>query len=359
MKIQKTENTFQQIFIFFLSFLSCILFFTIVYCSGGTAFVFPHLFYFSIAFASLYGNWFNALFTPIFSATLLFPKWMPAYIEHNIIQSHIGWFFRSLIFILVAIIIKVISDSIRKKEYINAIKSKQMLLFQEAAFKGILNLAEASDPETTGRHLERLSSYVAVLLEDMQINPIEKENIISAIPFHDIGKVGIPDNILQKPGKLTDAEFEIVKQHPVIGGEIFDNIEKSIIEEDLRQMITTAKELIYFHHERPDGKGYPLGLKGEEIPFAAKVAALCDVYDALSSKRPYKEPIPHEQCVEIIKAGRGTQFDEKIVDHFLNVHEKFKKIAENLKDEEISAPQKMLESIDTIRKNKNKIGNTS
>jgi putative two-component system response regulator len=358
MKVQKLEKP-KQIFVFIISFLSCILFSAIVYYSGGTAFAFPHLFYFSISFSSLYGNWFNALFTPIFSAILLSPKWMPAYVSQHIMQSNIGWLFRSLIFVLAAIIIKVISNSIQKKEYLNTIKSKQMLRFQEAAFKGILNLAESADPDTTGRHLERLSSYAAVLLEDMKINPTEKENIISAIPFHDIGKVGIPNNILQKPGKLTDAEFEIVKQHPIIGGEIFENIERSIIEEDLRQMIKTVKELIYFHHERPDGKGYPLGLKGDEIPFAAKVAALCDVYDALSSKRPYKDPIPHEQCVEIIKAGRGTQFDEKIVDQFLNVHEKFKEIAENLKDEGISAPQKILESIDTIRKNKNKINDAS
>lgn len=326
----------KQLYIFILSIFSCILFYTIVFYTGGTIFPFPHLFYFAIIFASFFGNWCTALFTAVFSSVLMSYWFMPLNIAQNIRQDHFDWLFRTAMFVFVAVIVKISADSIRnkKKQYVKT--SKQIINFQQATFNGILNLAEARDPETTGKHLERLSRYASTLLENMKISPAEKQNIISTIAFHDIGKIAIPDHILQKPEKLTASEFEIIKQHTVIGGSILHEIEKSLtFEEHLYQMIKTARELAYFHHERPDGTGYPLGLKGSQIPFAAKVTAICDVYDALSSKRPYKNPIPHEKCIEIIKAGRGTQFDEEVVDQFLTIHHKFKYIAKTFKDEKI------------------------
>ncbi|WZL74057.1 HD domain-containing phosphohydrolase [Clostridiaceae bacterium 35-E11] len=358
----KDIKKMKQIHIFVAAFISCLLFYGIVFWTGGTIYPFPHLFYLTIVFASFYGNWFITLFTAGFASILMSYWLMPIQIEDYMLQDHFSWLFRTMMFLFVAVITKLSADFIRNQRRIAMENSEQIIAFQKATFNGILNLAEARDPETTGQHLERLSYFAKILLENIPIPSAEKTHIISTIAFHDIGKIAIPDEILQKPGKLTDLEFEVIKDHAVIGGELLRRIEESLTDEDdLHEMIKTARELTYFHHERPDGKGYPLGLKGDEIPFAAKVTALCDVYDALTSKRPYKGPIPHDQCVKIIQQGRGTQFDAEIVDQFMAVHCKFKEIAETFKDGSILLEKNIFLHTDEIIKNKKmkKVNKTS
>ncbi|MFZ5967504.1 MAG: HD-GYP domain-containing protein [Bacillota bacterium] len=329
------KRNFYQVGVFIVSVLMSVIFYKVVYFTGGTTQPYPHFFYFVILFASMFGSWFTSLFTAILSSFFMSYWMMPLSVAEQTTQSHFGWTFRSFMFIVVAVFVKITTDSIRKNQDMLIKKTHQLNLFQHSAFNAMLNLAETKDPDTTGKHLERLAHYAEILLNQLDISQEMKQDIIQSIAFHDIGKVAIPDYILQKPGKLTFEEFEIMKKHTIIGGNILQSIEESIIDEeqDLRQMLQTARELTFYHHERPDGTGYPFGLKNHEIPLAAKITALCDVYDALSTKRPYKEPFPHDMCVQIIKEGRGTQFDEEVVDCFLAVEQEFKFIAEKLKDE--------------------------
>jgi len=150
-----------------------------------------------------------------------------------------------------------------------------------------------------------------------------------AAPLHDVGKISISDSVLLKPGKLTDDEFAIMKTHTTLGGAmiklmIYDN--ESDDEEDDRYL-TCCHEIAMCHHERWDGKGYPNGLSGESIPLPARILSLVDVYDALVSERVYKAAMPHEQAVSIICEGSGTQFDEKVVEAFKLVLDKFNEYA--------------------------------
>lgn len=142
--------------------------------------------------------------------------------------------------------------------------------------------------------------------------------------LHDIGKVGVPDSILLKPGRLTSEEFEIVKRHTVIGSDVLMAAAKILGE---APFIAYAQQIIEFHHEKWDGSGYPHGLEGEEIPFIARVMTVADVYDALVTERPYKKPVSHEEAVAVISEGAGKHFDPRLVDAFLACADEFKCIS--------------------------------
>lgn len=314
----------------------CSICYGIVYYTGGTTFPYPHLFYFPIILAAQFGNWKVVMLTSLLSSLLMSYWGMPLHVEAGIKQAHFSWIFRSSMYIAVSIIVKLNTDKIRKRNLMLMNKSKNLMTIQQSVFIGILNMAEFRDSETTGKHLERLSYYAEILLGNMEVPQKLKDSIVFYIGFHDIGKVAIPDSILLKPGRLTQEEFEIIKEHTIIGGRIIENIERSIPidEKETLEMIKIAKEIAYNHHERYDGKGYPYGLYGDDIPFAARITSLCDVYDALTSERPYKEAMSHEEAVEIIKAGKGTQFDPQIVDVFLAVHSEFNNIYQTLQAED-------------------------
>jgi len=190
---------------------------------------------------------------------------------------------------------------------------------QEELILALAKLAEYRSDET-GFHLERVQRYCRILAMDLcencpelQIHIQFAEEIARVSPLHDIGKVAIPDNILHKPGKLTDAEFEIMKTHAAIGGQIL----KDIYAKNGSPYLKVAYEVAMYHHERFNGKGYPQGLKGEEIPIAARIMALADIYDAMATKRCYKKPFPHEVIKKIILEERGQQLDPIVVDAFL------------------------------------------
>jgi response regulator RpfG family c-di-GMP phosphodiesterase len=158
------------------------------------------------------------------------------------------------------------------------------------------------------------------------------ELLANLAPIHDIGKVGVPDRLLRKPGPLTAEEYAEMRMHPVYGRDVIARAQErvGIGDEDL---IRLAKEIVYSHHERWDGMGYPLGLAGDAIPVAGRLIALVDVYDALVSERVYKRGWPHEEVVELILAGRGTQFDPDVVDAFLRVREEWRRISIEFADE--------------------------
>ena len=209
----------------------------------------------------------------------------------------------------------------------------------------ICKMAESRDPET-GEHLERMREYCRVIAMYLQqkkkyrtiITDEYIEHIYVASALHDIGKIGVPDSILQKPGKLTSAEFEIMKSHTTIG-------QKSLMEVDRlypgNDFISMGMEIAATHHEKWDGSGYPDGLKGTAIPLASRILAISDVYDTLTSRRVYKEPLSHEKSCNIIQKGRGSHFDPEIVDAFNDMQHEFIKIKETFRDTDEAIRQQM------------------
>jgi len=186
-----------------------------------------------------------------------------------------------------------------------------------SCYHAIVDLAEVRDNET-GEHLHRMSRYSALLSEQMGLSRRFVIDIEQFAAFHDIGKVGVPDSILLAPRKLSKEEFAIIMTHPTIGYDILCEAET----------LEFAAEIAYTHHEKYNGKGYPRGLKGDNIPMSGRIIALADVYDALRSHRPYKKPWDHERVVELITSERGEHFDPKIVDAFFEISDQFLDISE-------------------------------
>ena len=208
---------------------------------------------------------------------------------------------------------------------------------QDAIITSLAKLSEYRDPET-GAHLLRLKKYCGLICQALAqtdryrdlITPEFTEDLIRSSPLHDIGKVGIPDAILKKPGKLTPEEFEIMKDHAKIGG---DTLKTVFDQYPSQSFIKCGMEVAYGHHEKWNGSGYPLGLEGEAIPLTARILALVDVYDALTCRRIYKAPFPREKANSIIIEGSGIHFDPHIVACFLNIEADFHNIAEQYADD--------------------------
>ena len=172
-----------------------------------------------------------------------------------------------------------------------------------------LVLAAEYKDEDTGAHIVRMSHYSALIAEKLGLPGRDVQNILYAAPMHDVGKIGIIDSILMKPGKLTDEEFGTMETHTTIGAKILTNSKSKILQ--------VAEEIALSHHEKWNGKGYPLGLSGDDIPLAGRIVALADTFDALTSKRPYKNPYPVEITLEVIRKECGRHFDPDVTDIFL------------------------------------------
>lgn len=240
---------------------------------------------------------------------------------------------------------KVIGADLKSRE-----QRKELLQAQELTIQSLASLAETRDNET-GDHLVRTQYYVRRLAEYLSVHPRpHRERILAedidyltkCAPLHDIGKVGIPDAILLKPGKLTDEEFAIMKSHATIGKTALSRAEERVGNVQASPYFRFAREMTYSHHEKWDGTGYPEGLKGEAIPLAGRLMALADVYDALRTQRVYKPAFPHEKARAIILEGRGRHFDPAVVDAFLAIEDEFihisEKYADVLHEEKADAP---------------------
>ena len=209
-------------------------------------------------------------------------------------------------------------------------RTAQLARMQEVTIQGMATLAEYRDPETGG-HIRRTQYYIKALAERLRekglfqddLNPERIELLTKSAPLHDIGKVGVPDHILLKPGLLTPEEFEEIKEHPRYG---YDALKFSVRNSEEADFLQLGMEIAYNHHEKWDGSGYPRGLKGEEIPLSARLMALVDVYDALVSKRVYKEPLPQNVVLETMEARRGTHFDPVLLDAFFELTGDFRRI---------------------------------
>jgi len=198
----------------------------------------------------------------------------------------------------------------------------------------LAKLAEYRDLET-GMHLERIMKYTELIARELAnyehyrnyITDAYITDLVNSCLLHDIGKVGIPDQILHKPGKLTEEEYEIMKKHTLIGGDTIANAEQKV---KGRSYLNIGKEIAYYHHERWDGSGYPRGLEGKEIPLSARIVSIADVYDALTTNRPYKQAFSHAHTMEIIRDKSGSQFDETVVDALVKCEEKFREWKDKL-----------------------------
>jgi putative two-component system response regulator len=212
-------------------------------------------------------------------------------------------------------------------------RTREVAAVQDVTIHAMASLAETRDNET-GNHIRRTQLYVKLLAEKIRRHPrfrAELDNdktidlIFKSAPLHDIGKVGIPDRILLKPGRFEPDEFETMKGHPRLGRDAIIAAEESL---DLElPFLAYAKEIAYYHQEKWDGSGYPEGLSGDDIPVSARIMAIADVYDALVSRRVYKEGMPHEKALAIIVEGKGSHFDPDMVDAFLEIADQCKSIA--------------------------------
>ena len=228
---------------------------------------------------------------------------------------------------------------------------QEVAALQDVTIHAMASLAETRDSET-GNHIRRTSHYLKALAEQVRHLPRFRdfltdktiELLFKTAPLHDIGKVGIPDHILLKPGRFEPHEMDIMKTHTTLGRDAILAAERELgIEVDF---LKYAKEIAYSHHEKWDGTGYPQGLAGEQIPISARLMALADVYDALISCRIYKDGMRHEDAVSIIAQGRGTHFDADIVDAFLRIQDQFQAIASRYADgvREIADKQRQVSS---------------
>ena len=225
-------------------------------------------------------------------------------------------------------------------------RTREITAIQDVTIHAMASLAETRDNET-GNHIRRTQNYVRVLAQKLRHHPrfahfLDDDKIIELLyksaPLHDIGKVGIPDKILLKPGRFEPEEFEVMKQHPALGRSAILNAEYELGLEV--PFLKYAKEIAYAHQEKWDGSGYPLGLAGDNIPISARLMAVADVYDALISRRVYKEGMSHEQAVKLIIEGRGSHFDPDVTDAFLELQDDFIAIAAKFWDSDADLAKK-------------------
>jgi putative two-component system response regulator len=237
--------------------------------------------------------------------------------------------------------VKYVSDFLKsRRDFLEkevARRTREIRTIQDVAMVAMGSLAETRDNET-GNHLRRTQHYMSALGEAIRDHPRFEEDfsdetielLKKSAPLHDIGKVGIPDNILLKPGKLSPEEFEVMKRHTTLGRDAIIGAEALL--DSPASFLRHAREIAWCHHEKWDGTGYPQGLRGEETPASARLMAIADVYDALISKRVYKAAIPHDTAVSIIREGSGSQFDPDVVSVFLAISDRFKEIASTYSD---------------------------
>ncbi|ASG20564.1 MULTISPECIES: response regulator [Nitrospirillum] len=239
--------------------------------------------------------------------------------------------------------LKAIADLLRDKadflEAEVARRTREVMAIQDVTVMTLASLAETRDTET-GNHIRRTQFYVRALAIRLRHHPrfagyitdSRIDTLFKSAPLHDIGKVGIPDRILLKPGRYVAEEFEIMKRHTTLGRDAIEAAEDALGAPV--EFLTCIKEIVYSHHEKWDGSGYPEGLSGDAIPISARLMAVADVYDALISRRVYKDPMPHEQAAAIIADGSGSHFDPDIVKAFLEIEDEFRAIAERFADQD-------------------------
>lgn len=233
--------------------------------------------------------------------------------------------------------VKMTNNSVQYVTDINH-KNETIRKMHDAFLITLADMVENRD-QNTGDHIRKTASYVEIILNELKREGVYLEqltdkyiqNVVSSAPLHDVGKINVSDVILNKPGKLTDEEFEIMKTHTTAGGKIISSLIDKVPDSDY---LYEAKNLAMYHHEKWNGKGYPSGLAGEDIPLSARVMAVADVFDALISNRCYKKGFPYDKALGIIREERGMQFDPKIVDAFFAAENQILEVADKFTEKE-------------------------
>lgn len=328
-------NELKEIHYLLIAYTLIIFISILVYETGGTTAVYANLMYIPIIIVAIKSTRLYGLFFSFLAGILLGP-YMPLNKELVISQEPINWIVRLLMYILVTFIIQFFVKNLKKNNQINKIKTKKIIKAQEATIYSLVKLAEYRDDDT-GLHIERVSELSKVLSKKLQITDEYNEyvsddyveNIGRASALHDIGKVGISDSILLKPGRLSKEEFEIMKNHSEIGATILTNVKEKFPD---NKFLELGLAITKHHHEKWDGSGYPQGLEENDIPLSARIMAVADVYDALRSKRVYKEPFSHERSLEILNEGKGKHFDPMLIDLFNENEEEIEILYEKLNE---------------------------
>jgi len=315
-----------------VSYALSVLVTLLVYFTGGTALVFANLMYVPIALIASTNGKIHGVILAAASAILIGPL-MPLDVTAGVAQTPLNWIIRLIIYVVIAFLIGFFSDYYRREFDKSARKDKELSEAQIATIFSMVKLAEYRDNDTGG-HIERVAAScrsLARLLSRVPgyqdlINEDFIDNIFKASPLHDIGKVGIPDNILLKPGKLNAREFDIMKTHADLG---YNTLLEVYRQYPNNRFLKLGINIVRYHHEKWNGTGYPLGLQGTDIPLAARIMAIVDVYDALRSKRVYKAPLSHEESIEIIRQGAGEDFDPEIAQVFIENESEFRRIYES------------------------------
>ncbi len=311
--------------------INCLLlaiFYFAVWYTGGTSNAWPHLFYIPIILTALVCSWKSSLITALISGLLLSQWLMPLRKDPLIYQQTSVWLLRLVMFAIVSLWTSLVFRLFKKQTFAYQEQITELFKIHKASLHALVDLAEMHDYDVTGKHLNRLEYYARLLTDYLGLDKELSNNIIDTIALHDVGKVAVPEAILHKPGPLTEKEWEIMKKHPIQGTQILKSIEAkvNITNPSVRRYTKVATEIVLYHHEKWDGTGYPIGLKGKAIPISARIAALCDVYDSLRSQRPYKRPYTHKEAKNIICDGKGKHFDPKIVKAFQALEDEFDRV---------------------------------
>ena len=253
-----------------------------------------------------------------------------------------------------ALTVKKFHDGLRNQAQDLEMAVRMRTAELEASRQDIIHcLARAAEfrDDDTGQHVLRVGRYAGIIAKAMGFSPDDAEHLAQAAQLHDIGKIGVPDAILLKTGKLEPDEFERMQKHTCIGKRVIERLPQhewdelrkhvqigaQILDIPRSPVLQMAARIALTHHEWWDGNGYPLGLAGEDIPLEGRITAVADVFDALSSKRPYKRPFPREKCFQIIEEERGTHFDPAVVDAFFSMRDHIVKIQIELADADLDA----------------------
>ncbi|HBI73105.1 MAG TPA: hypothetical protein DEG06_02000 [Lachnospiraceae bacterium] len=270
---------------------------------------------------------------------LIVGPFMPLFTTTGTPQKPLYWVIRMVYFLILSFVVGTFADYYKKEFEKNSRIEKEISESHLATIYALAKLSESRDDET-GTHIERVSELCKILTEKLShhpkysgyINSNYIDNIYIASTLHDIGKVGIPDSILLKPGRLTPGEFEVIKKHTTIGSGILAKVQEKY---PSNTFLSLGYNIVYYHHENWDGSGYPTGKSKEDIPLSARIMVVVDVYDSLRSKRVYKEAYSHETSLDIILQGKGTHFDPDIVDVFMEnealIRDTYDRITERVK----------------------------
>ncbi|NLW56066.1 MAG: HD domain-containing protein [Firmicutes bacterium] len=329
MRQAETHLRKRKVYISIFSYFLSVVITSVVYFTGGTSKVYANLMYIPIAImASTHGKWHGLLHALI--SSLLVGPFMPLDTVMAVSQESINWIVRLFIYSAIALVIGFFSDYYRQ-EYKDRVKKEiEIAEAKLAMVYSLVKLAESRD-DNTGAHIERVAQICRLLASNLRrrkkyqdyIDDEYIEKITQVSPLHDIGKVGIPDHILLKPGRLTAEEYELMKTHTTIGANTLLEVKEKFPD---NRFLELAISITHFHHEKWDGTGYPQGLAGTAIPLSARIMAIADVYDALRSKRVYKEAFSHEDSVRIIQQESGKSFDPEIVEVFIECEAQIEKI---------------------------------